>query len=70
MPLLPQIRSGALKALAVTSSQRVAQLPDTPTLAASGLAPVNASLLFAVLFVAVFYGLGLFLFKRQWFIKV
>ncbi len=39
-------------------------------LAASGLAPVNASLLFALLFVAVFYGLGLFLFKRQWFIKV
>lgn len=39
-------------------------------LANSGLAPVNASLLFAVLFVAVFYGLGLFLFKRQWFIKV
>ncbi len=39
-------------------------------LAASGLAPVNASLLFAVGFVAVFYGVGLFLFKRQWFIKV
>ena len=39
-------------------------------LAASGLAPVNASLLFALLFVAVSYGLGLFLFKRQWFIKV
>jgi len=36
-PLLPQIRSGAIKALAVTSAQRVAQLPDTPTMAASGL---------------------------------
>jgi predicted acyltransferase len=39
-------------------------------LAQSGLAPVNSSLLFAVLFVLVFYGLGLFMFKRQWFIKV
>jgi len=47
-PLLPQIRSGALKALAVTSSQRVAQLPDTPTLAASGLADFGASVWYAV----------------------
>ena len=47
-PLLPQIRSGALKALAVTSAQRVAQLPDTPTLAASGLADFGASVWYAV----------------------
>ena len=36
----------------------------------SGLAPVNSSLLFALLFVLVFYALGSFMFKRQWFIKV
>jgi tripartite-type tricarboxylate transporter receptor subunit TctC len=47
-PLLPQIRSGALKALAVTSTQRVAQLPDTPTLAASGLADFGASVWYAI----------------------
>lgn len=47
-PLLPQIRSGTLKALAVTSAQRVAQLPDTPTLAASGLAEFGASVWYAV----------------------
>lgn len=47
-PLLPQIRSGALKALAVTSPQRVAQLPDTPTLAASGLADFGASVWYAI----------------------
>jgi predicted acyltransferase len=35
-----------------------------------GLSPVNSSLLFAVLFVLAFYGVGLYLFKRQWFIKV
>lgn len=39
-------------------------------LAQSGLSAVNSSLLFALLFVFVFYGLGLFMFKRQWFIKV
>ncbi len=36
----------------------------------SGLSPVNSSLLFAVLFVLVFYAVGLFMYRRQWFIKV
>ena len=36
-PLLPKIRFGALKALAVTSDKRVSQLPDLPTVAESGL---------------------------------
>ncbi len=33
---LPFIRDGKLKALAVTSAQRIAQLPDTPTMVESG----------------------------------
>lgn len=47
-PLLTQIRGGTIKALAVTSSQRVSQLPDTPTLAASGLADFGASVWYAI----------------------
>lgn len=47
-PLLPQIRSGAMKALAVTSAQRVAQLPETPTMAASGLPDFVAAVWYAV----------------------
>lgn len=35
--VLPQIRGGTLKAYAVTSKQRIAPLPDAPTLADSGL---------------------------------
>jgi tripartite-type tricarboxylate transporter receptor subunit TctC len=35
--LLPHIRAGKLKALAVSSTQRLAQLPDVPTVAQSGL---------------------------------
>jgi tripartite-type tricarboxylate transporter receptor subunit TctC len=35
---LPYIRRGALRALAVTSASRAAQLPDIPTLAESGVA--------------------------------
>ncbi len=34
---LPQVRSGRLRALAVTTLKRSAQLPDTPTVAESGL---------------------------------
>ncbi len=35
--LLPYVNSGKLRALAVTSSQRVAALPEVPTIAESGL---------------------------------
>jgi tripartite-type tricarboxylate transporter receptor subunit TctC len=34
---LPQIRAGKLRALAVTSRERIAALPDVPTIAESGL---------------------------------
>ncbi|GKT19066.1 tripartite tricarboxylate transporter substrate binding protein [Acidovorax sp. SUPP2522] len=47
-PLLPQIRSGALTALAVTSATRVSQLPQVPTVAESGLPEFTASVWYAV----------------------
>ena len=34
---LPQLRTGKLKALGVTSAKRVASLPDVPTVTESGL---------------------------------
>lgn len=42
-PLLPLVRSGALRALGVTSDQRSANLPDVPTLAEAGLPGFEAS---------------------------
>ena len=47
-PLLPQIRSGVLKALAVTSVRRVSQLPDVPTMIESGLPDFTAAVWYAV----------------------
>jgi len=40
--LLPHIRSGAVKALAVTSATRSHALPEVPTTAEAGLASVNS----------------------------
>jgi tripartite-type tricarboxylate transporter receptor subunit TctC len=36
-PVVPQIKSGRLRALGVTGAQRMTQLPDVPTIAESGL---------------------------------
>jgi tripartite-type tricarboxylate transporter receptor subunit TctC len=40
--LLPQIKSGSIKALALTSSKRIAVLPDLPTTAELGYPRVNS----------------------------
>ena len=40
--LLPQIKSGAIKALALTSAKRIAVLPDLPTTAELGYPRVNS----------------------------
>jgi len=47
--VLPLIRAGKLRALAVTTAQRAAQLPDTPTIAESGLPGFDTSAWFALL---------------------
>jgi tripartite-type tricarboxylate transporter receptor subunit TctC len=46
--VLPLIRSGKLRALAVTTSERNPLLPDTPTVAESGLAGFDTSAWFAL----------------------
>ncbi|MFC7738487.1 Bug family tripartite tricarboxylate transporter substrate binding protein [Roseomonas sp. GCM10028921] len=45
---LPFLRSGELRALAVSSEQRSSQMPDVPTLAESGTPGLNASSDFAM----------------------
>jgi tripartite-type tricarboxylate transporter receptor subunit TctC len=47
-PMLPTIRSGQLRALAVTGSERIPTLPDVPTVAEAGVAGYEASLWMAV----------------------
>lgn len=47
--VLPLIRSGQLRALAVTTAARSTQLPDTPTIAESGLPGFDTSAWFALL---------------------
>ncbi len=47
--VLQFIRSGQLRALAVTTAQRAAELPDVPTLAESGLTGFDTSAWFALL---------------------
>ncbi len=46
--VLSQIRAGSLRALAVTSAQRLPQLPDVPTMAEAGLPGFEASSWFAL----------------------
>ena len=48
-PVLPHIRSGKLRALAVTTARRSAALPDVPTLDEAGLKGFNIGTWFGVL---------------------
>jgi tripartite-type tricarboxylate transporter receptor subunit TctC len=48
-PVLPHIKAGKLRALAVTTQQRSAALPDVPTLDESGLKGFNMGTWFGVL---------------------
>lgn len=48
-PTLPHIRSGRLRALAVTGATRLGALPDTPTVIESGLRGYEVTLWFGVL---------------------
>lgn len=45
---LPHIRAGKLQALAVTSSQRIASLPDLPTISESGVPGYDLTIWFGV----------------------
>jgi len=45
----PQVKSGALRALAVTSPQRAPSLPDVPTLAEQGVTGADTETWFALI---------------------
>ena len=47
--VLPHIRSGRLKAIAVTSAQRMSLLPTVPTIAESGVAGYEVRIWYGVL---------------------
>jgi tripartite-type tricarboxylate transporter receptor subunit TctC len=47
--ILPQVRAGKLKALAVTSRRRMSLLPDLPTIAESGVAGYESSSWYGIL---------------------
>ncbi len=47
--VLPLVKAGQLRALAVTTAERSPQLPDTPTIAQSGLPGFDSSAWFALL---------------------
>lgn len=47
-PYIPHVKSGAVRALAVTAEERAPQLPDVPTLSEAGLTGVNASSWYAI----------------------
>ena len=42
-PLLPHLQSGSIKAIAITTLQRTAALPDVPTIAESGYPGFDAA---------------------------
>ena len=46
--LMPHVKAGKLRGLAVTSSKRVAALPDLPTVAESGVPKFDVSSWFGV----------------------
>jgi len=43
-PAIPQIKAGKVRAIAVTGSQRSAELPDVPSMAEAGFPEVNTQL--------------------------
>jgi len=47
--LMPQVKAGKLRALAVTSAQRAVAAPDLPTIAESGLPGVDVSSWYAIM---------------------